>query len=274
MSDITDELLMAYADGELDSAEQRRVERYLANDPASAQRLEMFTQTGRDLGRLFDQPMREAIPERLLQTVMGSNSSSPAATMKLTQRRPRFLTALTEAFFPSHAGWKTAAATAALLIVGAAAGWTLNNTQASGSGPSLVSLADGALVASKELGRVLAGAPSGIAVGLGQQSANFAVKPVLSFQSISGGYCRQYELSNASGSRFSGVGCRMANGQWRIEVHSQVAAAPDATQGGITPASGRSSPVVESAIDRMIKGDALGSVAERSLIDNKWQASP
>ena len=92
MSDITDELLMAYADGELDSAEQRRVERYLANDPASAQRLEMFTQTGRDLGRLFDQPMREAIPERLLQTVMGSNSSSPAATMKLTQRRPRFLT--------------------------------------------------------------------------------------------------------------------------------------------------------------------------------------
>ncbi len=274
MSEITDELLMAYADGELDGAEQRRIELYLANDPASAQRLAMFTQTGRDLGRLFDQPMREAIPERLLQTVLGPSGQSATATMKLAPRQPGFLTALIEAFFPVHTGWQSAAAMTALVVVGGAAGWTLNNTHGNQSASSsLATLVDGALVAGRDIGRVLDGAPSKTVNAIGQQAAGITVTPSLSFQSVSGSYCRQYELSNMSGSLFSGVGCRTDSGEWRIEVHSQVSVAPRAEQKGIAPAGRRSSPVVESAVDRMIKGDALGSAAERALIDNKWRST-
>jgi anti-sigma factor RsiW len=272
MNEITDELLMAYADGELDSAEQRRVELYLAAEPAAVKRLAMFAKTGRDLGLLFDQPMREAIPERLLQTVLGPSGSVAGGTMKsAASRLPDILTALIGTVLPTRAGWQPAFAVVALVAVGAAAGWSLNNSRDGAASSAIATLTDGALVANKAFASVLDAMPSGTEAKVEKQT----IKPLLSFQNVAGGYCRQYELSNTSGSRFSGVGCRAENGAWRIEVHTQVGNAPgNSPQPAIAPASGPLSPIVESVVDRMIKGDALGVSAERALIDSKWRSAP
>ena len=272
MSEITDEMLMAFADGELSGAELRRVELYLDNDPVGPQRLNTFTQTGRDLARLFDQPMREPIPARVLDTVLGSGARSASPPS-----RPAFVTTLINALFPAQGQgmWQSAVAAAALLAVGGVAGWSLTGTPVGNSDTaSLARLVDGAVVANGDLSRVLDTTASGISTTLGVQLPHLTMKPILTFQSVAGAYCRQYELAQSTGARFSGVSCRAENGQWHIEVHSPIGTKPSSAQGGIAPASGQSLPAVEGAIDKMIKGDALGSAAERALIESKWRPAP
>ncbi len=272
MSEFTDEILMAYADGELSGAELRRVELYLDNDPVAPQRLSAFTQTGRDLALLFDQPMREPIPARLLETVLGSGARS--ATLP---SRPAFVTALIDALFPAQGQgmWQSAVAATALLAVGGVAGWSLSGAQVGNSDTaSLARLVDGAVVANGDLSRVLDTTASGTAASLGAQSPQLTMKPVLTFQSVAGAYCRQYELAQSTGARFSGVSCRAENGQWHIEVHSPIGGKPSSAQGGIAPANRQSLPAVEGAIDKMINGDALGREAERALIENRWRRAP
>ena len=267
MSKLTDELLMAYADGELDSAEQRRVELYLAAEPAAGKRLAMFARTGRDLGLLFDQPMHEAIPERLLQAVLGPGAAAGGYATKTGQRRASIFSAFVDAVLPARAAWQQAFAVVGLVAIGAAAGWSLSNNHDSASSSSpIASLTDGALVAGKAFASILDSTPSGTEASVEKQT----VKPLLSFQNVAGGYCRQYELSNTSGAYFSGVGCRAGTGAWQIEVHTQMGNAASSSRPAIAPASGRSSPIVESIVDRMIKGDALGASAERALIESKW----
>ncbi len=266
MSKITDELLMAYADGELDSADQRRVELHLAAEPEAGKRLAMFAQTGRGLGLLFDQPMREAIPERLLETVLGPGATAGSNATKTAQRRANILTFFIDAVMPARSAWQPAFAVVGLVAVGAAAGWSLNNSHDSTPSSPIAALTDGALVASKAFASVLDATPSGTEARVEKQT----VKPLLSFQNVAGSYCRQYELFNTSGAHFSGVGCRAGNGAWQIEVHTQMGNAASSSRPAIAPASGRSSPIVESIVDRMIKGDALGAAAERALIESKW----
>ena len=247
------------------------------NDPGASQRLSAFTQTGRDLALLFDQPMREPIPARLLETVLGGSARSTAIPSRPVLRQPAFVTALIDALFPARGlgMWQSAVAATALLAVGGVAGWSLSGAQVENSDTaSLARLVDGAVVANGDLSRVLDTTASGTSATLGAQSSHLTMKPVLTFQSVAGAYCRQYELAQSTGARFSGVGCRAANGQWHVEVHSPIGTKPNSSQGGIAPASGQSLPAVEGAIDKMIKGDALGSSAERVLIENKWRPAP
>ena len=60
MPSYPDELLMAYADGELSPEEARAFEARLAADPALRQRLEPFTSTSASLSGLFDRALTEA----------------------------------------------------------------------------------------------------------------------------------------------------------------------------------------------------------------------
>ena len=274
MNEISNEILMAYADGELDTVDRQRVEAYLAQDPEGPVRLHAFAQTGRDLGRLFDQPMREPVPVRLLEAVLGPLRRPAPAAMRPTAQKPGLLAALIEMLLPAQTPWAAAAAMSGILVVGGAAGWGFHalHTAQPETG-ALAQLVDGALVANSNLSRALDTATSGKALNLGTDAATLSVKPVLTFQTAAGGYCRQYEMANGAGQQFSGVGCRSDNGQWRIEIHSPILAA-QRSNGGIAPASGQSSPMVEGAIDRMIKGDALGLAAEEALIRKRWRPEP
>lgn len=275
MSNISDEMLMAYADGELPEAEVQRVRAYLASSPEGASRLNAFTRTGRDLGLLYDQPMHEAIPQRLLDVVRGPSVQVAGASPGRPTQKVSYGALLMATLFPQAAPWSAATAAAAMLAIGGIAGWSLHGAKSDAPATtSIASVINGALLASQDFSRALNATAGGQTTTVGHDASKASVKPVLSFQSLAGAYCRQYELATEAGARFMGVGCRQKSGQWQIEVHAPVAVGPPGKPGGFAPASGQSSPTVEGAIDRMIKGDVLSQEAERALIENQWQLNP
>lgn len=66
MGNISDETLMAFADGELTREERKAVATAIANNPAIQERLVVFTSTRDSLTGLFDAPMHQPIPEAIL----------------------------------------------------------------------------------------------------------------------------------------------------------------------------------------------------------------
>src|SRR5215470_8608416 len=64
VTNLSDESLMAYADGQLQPAEMVRIERLLAADPALRARLKVFHTTGRNLASLFDGHLNAPLPPR------------------------------------------------------------------------------------------------------------------------------------------------------------------------------------------------------------------
>ena len=272
MSNISDEMLMAYADGELPEADLVRVRAYLANSPEGARRLNAFTRTGRDLGLLYDQPMHEAVPQRLLDVVRPPAAPFMGATANRPAPKVSYAALLVAMLFPQTAPWSAATAAFAILALGGITGWSLHGVKSDAPPTaSIASLIDGALLTNREFTRALDSTPGGQTNNLGGDTAKASVKPVLTFQNLAGDYCRQYELSTDTAARFAGVGCRLQSGQWRIEVHAPIAGGATSAPGGFAPASGRSSPTVEGAIDRMIKGDVLSNEAEKALIENQWR---
>ena len=68
-SGIGDELLMAYADGELDDRTAQEVGRAIDNDPALAARLMVFRVTGRALSPHFDEVVEAPPPASMLDAI-------------------------------------------------------------------------------------------------------------------------------------------------------------------------------------------------------------
>ena len=76
---ITDELLMAYADGELAEGLAHQVGRAVDNDAALAARLKIFRLTGRALGPHFDDVLDAQPPAAMLQAIRSAPISRMAA---------------------------------------------------------------------------------------------------------------------------------------------------------------------------------------------------
>ena len=271
MSKISDEKLMAYADGELGAEDRRGVEQQLKNQPEDAARLQAFVATGRELARLFEQPMLEPVPQRILDTVFNApvaQATAPATKQPLPKRHAYLQTWL-DTLFPARSPLHTAAAFAIVLACGSALGWMLHANQRLPS-VSLIEIAQGQMLATVEFRRVLETTTSGTPVIVSAGASRQQIKPVLTFANIDGGYCRQYDLELAVASRFEGVACRTPAGQWHIEVHAQSKPAAKAA-GSVGTASGPSGAALDAAFSRMSKGDALGAVDEQRLITRSWQ---
>jgi hypothetical protein len=77
---ITEELLMAYADDELDGAEhatdRARIEAAMRADPEVARRVESHRALRRQLGASFDRVLAEPVPDRLIAAVRRASASS------------------------------------------------------------------------------------------------------------------------------------------------------------------------------------------------------
>ena len=258
MEKISDELLMAYADGELSLDDRQHVDAYLATNADGQARVDAFVESGRVLAQLFDQPMREPVPARLLETVLGpfeSDNSDRASTVVPFPGRPR---PLLKKMQLADLVWPAVAACG--LIVAGAIGWNFSQTPAQPAAGTM---------ASHELQRVLEGTPSGTTQRLG----TIAIKPLLTFLSQTGSFCRQYELEESSGQKNTGIGCRQKTGDWRIELETPSGSAGN-SRGAIAPAGRAPSPAIDTTVDRLIKGDVLGPQEETSLITKRWKIDP
>ena len=280
MSLISDELLMAYADGELDSAEHARVETCLQQSPEAAARLAVFAATGRGLADIFGKPMQEPVPQRLVDAIYAPASvAAPVGTaigtayenvVPFAVRRHQARVA-SRPVFQRHLS--LAAACVTLLAVGAGSYWFFNQPAGQPSESFALALSgSGERIASAELASVLdtvLGDKTAVAVIAGKEAT---IKPMFTFATADKNFCRQYEITRGQAQAIAGVACRGSAGQWHVETH--VAFEPDSAIGGqIKPAGKEGVEAVEAAVNRLISGDVLGNDQEAELMRQGWKAA-
>jgi hypothetical protein len=268
---LTDEILMAYADGALDAEARARLAALIKASPEAQARISMFRATGRELSSLYEEVLREPVPVHLTQFVMnyGKGREERAALKSpAPARRPRMLrlwTGFRERLIPEGAGWQLAAASGVALIIGVSAGFLLHSEgQDGGSGPSLMVLRQGRILASGALHHVLETLPSNEERAAGSTNGATAVRAVLTFRAKNGSYCREYEMAVPRG-QFQGLACREAGGHWAVEAHVTQEGAAAGTR---VVGHGE---VLDKIAESRMEGDALGPSDEKAAIKRGWK---
>ena len=284
---ISDETLMAYADGALCELEARAIEMRLASDPGLMARLEPFRVTRDDLPRAFHQPMQEPIPDRLIATVM-EGGVGVRAPFEATMGRGAFVDVF-RVWFGTGRTAVSAAAAAVLLLMLVAFGLPSSVDQASTrlsaakprtsidtqDGGVLIRKTSGSLFAAGVLAAALERGPSG-PPHIPEAPAGAAVAvPVGSFLANDGRYCREYRAVDRTRGAFAGVACRFTDrarpGTWHVLFHDSLTAARSTANPSKYYAAGRSaSAKLDAAVEGMRASDILGAEEEERLIARGW----
>ena len=248
---ISDETLMAFADGELDEATRRVVEQAVRTDPALAEKVRRHQALRTNVFNAFAHTLNEEVPQRLHAAARSAKVVHLDSVRQL--RMPPVPPPVVE---KSRWSWPEWGAIAATLVVGVLAG--IMGTQGMRGDESLAGFDNsaGALTAKGKLAQALS-----------QQLASGAaldpnVKVGVSFVSKEGVYCRTFMLPTTAG-----LACRSGE-EWRIPVltNGAMGTASEYRQAGTAlPAA------VLEAIDDRIVGQALDIHAERAAQKQGWK---
>ncbi len=234
-----DEILMAYADGELSAQERAAIEDAMRTDPDVAAAVARHRNLRQDVFGAFAGVLAEPVPERL-------QPPRSAEVVQLDERRA--------ARVPQRRSWSWPqwGAMAASLAVGVLAG-ALGPL---GAGELAVARDDsGALLARGGLGAALDRQLAGAA-------ADGGIRIGMSFLGNDGNYCRSFMLGASAG-----LACR-EGGTWRIPVLAQA----ERQQTAYRQAAAALPPAVLEAVDARIAGATLDLAGERSARDRGWAA--
>jgi hypothetical protein len=256
---ISDEVLMAYADGELPPAEREAVSEALAHDASLMQRFEAFVFTRGPLPRVFDAILAAPVPERLLAIVR-----EPAPVERRAPPRPGsgFLSRVADSL---RMAMLSPAGAAAALLIGAAAGWTLQDA----TRDDLVKLDERGLVATDRLHQALETTPMGGSTGLGR---SLTFKATFTFKSVDSTWCRQFDVAGGKGLESGGIAC-LEDGKWRL-IGQGPATPAEQTPGGRTVPADRPDNLLDTMRAQIKEADVLGVPEEKSLIDKGWGSKP
>ena len=251
---ISDELLAAYVDGELEGAARARVEQAISQDSQLAQRVSQQRALRERRRGAFDGVLREAVPKRLAQAAKLAAPSGPAQVIDLARVRAE------RARRGGQRSVKVRRFTiAASLMVGLMAGVLIQRLSTPGA---LTEFHDGSLLARGALARALSeqlvgAAPSGAKVRVG-----------LTFKARSGNYCRTFALS---GNRLiAGLACREQE-QWRVlNLVGTEGAGVTANGQNLRMAASSLPPALLQAVNERISGEPLNAAAEAKARSNGW----
>lgn len=243
----SDEMLMAYADGELDLVERAGIEAAMAVDPDIALAVERHRRLAARVEEAYRDVLDEPVPAKLAALV-----SPPAATPVIRLSDHRSMRA--EPVAPPPARLPYWAAIAASVTIGLLIGLFLLREPAPPWQES-----DTGLIAKGDLDYALTAELAG---GTGVDD----VRVGISFRDREGAYCRAFHLQQDA--PLAGLACR-AGSEWRL----QVIAAAAKQEGELRPAAAMPMAVLH-AIDAAIDGEPLDAAAESAARDAGWQAPP
>ncbi len=273
---LSDEILMAYADGELDSEQRSEVEAAMALDPDIARRVEEHRAMRKQFSSTYDRVLLETVPDRLVAAARQTSSRSPTETVSELKKAGATVTDLRRV----RAARKAEAAEAAAAVRRSQPprppwGWFEWGAMA-------VSLAIGAVFAYliiqsppnerfvTERGQLVARADLDLA--LSHQLASdpipaSAVRIGVSFRSKSGNHCRTFLVKEAQ--PVGGLACR-AGGEWQIQVlaNAERSAAPD---GGYQQIGAEMPTAVLAAAQNLIAGEPFNAEAEIAARERGWE---
>ncbi len=187
---VSDEILMAYADGALDSAAASQVEAAAQADPDIARRIMVFQKTGDLLG--------EVARARPLKPLSSELNAQVLATLRPSRSD------VAPTLLPLRRGYPMAIAASLALAVGLVGGVLLSQV---GGVQERYGLGTGSMT-TPELARVLGTLPSG--QRLSTNEGELVV--VSSFSTAEGELCREFELDRANLETVVSVACRIESG--------------------------------------------------------------
>ncbi len=229
---VSEERLMAFADGELSGAERAEIEAALANDAALRERLAVHRRLRTRLSAAFDGVMDEPAPARL--TAALSPPSAPEVVSLAERRRVRW----------AAREW---GAIAASTVLGLVVGVGVMNARA-----PLIAADGGGLVARGALAHALD-------TQLAADEAG-TVRIGLSFRARDGRYCRTFDLTQGGA---AGLACR-ANEGWNVAMAVASAGGGEVRQAG-APAE------ILTAVEGMIAGEPLDGAGEERARADRWR---
>jgi len=237
--EVTREILMAYADGELDEFTARQVERAIAEEPALAREIEAQQALRGKLTAHFSAVAEAPLPEAWTAMIADAAMEDTKVVSLADARRERAVLGVPR--------WGAGMAIAASLVLGVMIG-----TRISGGG-SVVER-NGVLLASAKLERALD-------EQLAADQQGREVQILVSFRRAGGEYCRAF-----SGTDHSGIACR-GNSGWRLE-RVQPGLGVDASQ--YRQADSARAELMAAAQD-MANGDALDAAQEKAARSRDWR---
>lgn len=247
---VADETLMAYSDGELDSAQRAHIAAALEADASLRQRVAALRLQRERVANAYATVLDEAVPDRLtrlLKTAPDASTSSPrAAVVNLAEvraQRQRDWDA------PSWAQWGGMAAS---VVLGVLLGTHITRMDADPG----VGLDHGRLIAGGAIAQALTHDLASEPVA----GAGVAVQ--LSFVDKTGSYCRTFSTAS-----MAGLACQ-DGGRWAV----QSLAAVDAIASGEVRQAATALPhAVLEAVEQRMSGDALDGQGERAARDRGWR---
>jgi hypothetical protein len=252
---ISDEVLMAYADGELDATAREAVESAMREDPQIAERVARHSALRRRVREGYSAVLLEDVPERLLRAAQGAAATGRKVVNLQEARAPREHSAPRTRPLRQ---WRTVAAMAASVIVGVGVGFFIWGRTV----PPFARGADGALVARGQLAQALSNQLAA------EQSRASSVQIGLSFLAKSGDYCRTFALSGEQSP--AGVACRHGE-EWQVRAVTQgsdqaAGAAEYRTAGSTMPA------MIRELVEAQVAGEPLDQAGERAARQRDWKA--
>jgi hypothetical protein len=249
-----DDILMAYADGELDAARRAQLEADMAGDPDLAARVQQHVALRARVAQAFTPVMREPVPASLEAAARGSASAADGARSAKAAPRGQVLQfpqRTTRAAAPSWSAREWTAVAASLML-----GMFLTWRWLASSDAMLFVARDGTLVANASLA-------SALGTQLASEQGDGPISIGVSFATTGGGYCRSFVV-HASGT--AGLGCR-ESGEWRIAVMQAV---ETQDRGGMRRATSSMPAAVLQAIEARREGEPLDAAAEKAARDAGW----
>ena len=239
------ELLSQYLDRELPAGEQEQLEQRLAAEPMLQVALRRLQSLQRQLQATYGQLGDGPVPERtlaLLREAPGQAAQQPLSTtnvVQLTRKR--------------NMNWGFALAASLVVAVSATlvSQWDQQSAQ-----PGADTLLSAALDSTPSRG-----------AGWETLSDGRTLRPVLSFRSSTGNWCREYLLGDSEGN-WHGVACRGTDG-WTTEVLA--ATRVEDTSAQYRPAGAADSMSVADYIDRNANGIPLDGREEASIMARGWE---
>lgn len=253
---VSDEELMAFADGQLSGEDAARIEAAIAADPALAKRVEAERRLKTVLHRHFDPVTEEPVPAAWTEMIAAAAAEDEAGERprvislasfraKRAERAARQDTAARPR--PFTARWGTGVAIAASLVLGLFVG-----AQVTSRGP--VTERDGSLVASGKLANDLD-------ARLASAGDDGAVRILTSFRREGGDYCRVFASQG-----MSGIACKDKAG-WVLERTISGGAA----QGSEYRQAGSAEMELMSAAQDMAQGAPLDAGQEQAARAKGWR---
>lgn len=262
MTQLTDEMLVAYVDGELSPEDSAEVERAWKADQKVREAVQVFRDSAEWSRRAFDDVLREPVPERLIRAASGEAYAQGAetATPVAAPGRPRRARLVGLAMAASIA-----------LAIGIGGGYGLSSLV----GPDQSGSDELMLVGTVDHGRTLHVALESTASGILTEIGDGAdVMPLSTFVDRGGRYCREFQasLADPDGRRAAfGVACRRPTGFWQVEA---VVAAPNPGQihaDRFVTASGPAEDPIQVLIDAMSNTGPITLDDEAAILATGWE---